>query len=67
MTVRMKKLKNSEAARKTKITKDMIKSLGELAMDLVWEFYNMDFKSGVVPKNWKIAVIVPNGQSSQSD
>ena len=37
----------------------MIKGGGDRVMDLIWRLCNMAFDSGVMPEDWRSAVIVP--------
>ena len=37
----------------------MIKGGGGRVVDWIWRLYNMAFESGVVPEDWRSAVIVP--------
>ena len=46
----MGRLKNGKAACKDEVT-------GE--MDWIWRLWNMAFESGVVPEDWRSAVIIP--------
>ena len=56
--MRVGKLKNEKAAGKD-ITGEMIKGGTERVMDQIWRLCNMGFENGVVPENWRSAVIVP--------
>ena len=53
----MGKLKNGKAADKVEVTGEMIEGGGDMAVDWIWS--NMAFESGVVPEDWRSAVIVP--------
>ena len=57
--MRVRKLKNEKAACGDEITEEIIKSGHDSVMDWVWRFCNMAFESGVVPEDWRSAVIVP--------
>ena len=57
--LRVGKLKNGKASSKDEITGEMIKGGGGRVVDWIWKLYNMAFKSGVVPEDWKSTVIVP--------
>ena len=37
----------------------MIKGEGDRVVDWMWRLCNLSFQSGVVPKDWRSAVIVP--------
>ena len=56
--VRLVKLKNGKAAGKDEITGEMIKGRGDRVVDLIWSLCNMAFDGGVVPEDWRSAVIV---------
>ena len=53
--VRVGKLKN----RKVEINGEIIKSGDDKVVDWIWNLCNMAFETGVVPKDWRPAVIVP--------
>ena len=57
--VRVGKLKKGKAAGKDEITGEIIKGGGDRVVDWIWRLCNMPFKSGVVPEDWRSAVIVP--------
>ena len=57
--VRMGKLKNGKTAGEDEITGKMIKGGGERVVDWIWRLCNMAFESGVVPEDWRSALIVP--------
>ena len=57
--VRVGKLKNGKAAGKDDITGEMIKGGGDRVIDWIWRLCNMAFESGVVPVDWRSAVIIP--------
>ena len=57
--VGMGKLKNGKAAVKDEITRKMIKGGGDRVVDWIWRLCNTPFERGVVPENWRSAVIVP--------
>ena len=52
------KLKNSKVAGKDEITGEIIKGGGDREVDWIWRLCNMAFESGVVPEDWRSAVIV---------
>ena len=56
--VRVSKLKNGKAASKDEITIEMKKDGGDRVVDWIWRMSNMAFESGVVPRDWRPAVIV---------
>ena len=56
--MRLWKLKNGKAAGKDEITGEMIKGGGDRVVDWIWRLCNMAFDSGVVPEDWRSAVIV---------
>ena len=58
LEARAKEFKNVNAAIKDESARDMIKCGYHLVMDWIWRLSNMTFKSGVVPANWRFAVIV---------
>ena len=55
----MGKVKNGKATSSNEITGEMIKGGGDRGLDWMWRLCNMAFESGVVPKDWRSAVIVP--------
>ena len=57
--MRVDKLKNRKAAAKDEITGEMIKCWGDRVLDWIRRLFNMAFESGVVPEDWKSAVVVP--------
>ena len=57
--MRVGKLKNGRSASKDEITGELIKDGGNRLVDWVWRLCNMAFESGVVPEDWRSAVIVP--------
>ena len=56
--VRVGKLKNEKATGKDEVTGEMIKGGGNRVVDWIWRLCNMAFESGVVPEDWRSAVIV---------
>ena len=56
--VEVGELKNGKAAGKDEITGEMIKHGGDRVVDWIWRLCNMAFVSGVVPEDWRSAVIV---------
>ena len=59
LKVRVGKLKNGKAIGKDEITGEMIKGGGDRVVDWIWRICNMAFENGVVPEDWRYAVIVP--------
>ena len=57
--MRVGKLKNGNSASKDEITGEMIKGGGDRVVDWIWRLCNMAFGSGLFPKDWRSAVIVP--------
>ena len=57
--VRVGKLENGKAVGKDYITGEMIKGGCEKVVDWIWRLCNKGFESGVVPKDWRSALIVP--------
>ena len=57
--VRVVKLKNEKATGKDEITGEMIKGGDDRVVDWIWGLCNMAFERGVVPEDWRYAVIVP--------
>ena len=56
--VRVDKFKNGKAAGKDEITGGMIKGGGDRMVDWIWRLCNMVLERGVVPEDWRSAVIV---------
>src|SRR5678815_4246569 len=56
---RVKKLKNGKSAGIDEITGEMTKNGGEIVIDLIWKLCNKAFIRGIVPRDWRRAVIVP--------
>ena len=48
---------------KDEITEEMIKNGGNRVVDWIWSLCIMTFESGVVPKDWRSAVIVSHYKS----
>ena len=46
---------------------EMIKGGGEKVVDWIWRLCNMAFETGVVPEDWRSAVIVPLYKSKEED
>ena len=65
----MCKLKNGKAACKDEITGEMIKGGGAREVNWIWRLCSKTFVSGVVPEDWKSAVIVPlyNGKGEMTE
>ena len=59
MKVRVMKLKNEKGAGKNEDTEEIIKGGSDMGVDRIWRMCNMTFESGVVPEDWRSAVIVP--------
>ena len=57
--VRVGKLKDGKAAVKHQITREIIKGGGDRVVDWSWRVCNIAFESGVVPEDWRSAVIIP--------
>ena len=53
------KLINGKAAGKDEVTGEMIKGGGNKVVDWIWRLCNTAFESGVVPEDWRSAVIFP--------
>ena len=56
--VRVGKFKNGKTAGKNEITGEIIKGGGDRVADWIWRLCYMAFESGVVPEDWRYAVIV---------
>ena len=56
---RARKLKNGKSAGIGGITGEMIKNGGECVIDWIWKLCNKAFVEGIVPKDWRRAIIVP--------
>ena len=56
---RVGKLKNGKTAGEDEVTGKIIKGGGNRVVDWIWKLCNMAFESGVVPEEWRYAVIVP--------
>ena len=66
----MGKLKNGKDAGKDEITGEMIKGGGDRVVVWIWRLCNnMIFENGVVPADWRSAVIVPlyKGKGERSE
>ena len=57
--LRVGKLKNGKTAGRCEITREMIKDGVGRMVAWKWRLCNMTFEIGVVPEDWKSAVIVP--------
>ena len=55
----MGKLKNEKVTGKDEVILKMIKGGGDRVVDWIWRVCNTAFESGVVPEEWRSAVIVP--------
>src|SRR5678815_2201343 len=56
---RVRKLKNGKSAGIDEITGEMIKNGGKMVIDWILKLYNKAFMEGIVPRDWRRAVIVP--------
>ena len=67
--MRVGKLKNLKATGKDEITGELIKGGGDRVVDWVQRLCNMTFESGVVPEDWRSAVIVTlnNGKGERNE
>ena len=52
------KLENGKAVGKDEITGETIKGMCDKVVDWIWRLYSMAFEGGVVPEDWRSAVIV---------
>ena len=57
--MRVGKLKNGKTTGKGEITREIIKGGDGRVVDWIWRLCNMAFEIGVVPEDWRSAVIVP--------
>ena len=57
--MRVGRLNNGKAAGKDELTRKMIKRGVGRGLDWIWILYNKAFECGVVPDDWRSAVIVP--------
>src|SRR5678815_4291707 len=55
---RVRKLKNGKSAGTDEITGEMIKNRGKMVIDWIWRLCNKAFMEGIVPRDWRRAVIV---------
>ena len=56
--VRLGNLKKGKATGKDEITGEKIKGGGDRVVDWIWRLCNKPFESGVVPEDWRSALIV---------
>ena len=56
--VRVGKRKGRKVAGRDEITGEMIKGGGDRVVDWLWRLCNMVFENGVVPEDWRSAMIV---------
>lgn len=65
----VKKLKNGKSAGVDEITGEMLKMGGVCVMEWLWKLCCKVFEKGVVPEDWKKAVIVPlyKGKGAKGD
>src|SRR5678815_3589395 len=54
---RVRKLKNGKSAGIYEITCEMIKNRGEMVIDWNWKLCDKAFIEGIVPRDWRRAVI----------
>ena len=57
--MRAGKLKNGKSAGKDEVPGEMIEGGGGMEVDWIWRLCNLTFERGVVPEEWRSAVIVP--------
>ena len=57
--VRVGRLKNGKVEGKNEVTGEIIKGGSNKVVDWIWRLCNMAFESGVVPEDWRSAVIIP--------
>ena len=50
--------KNIKTAGKDEVNGEMIKCGGDLMVRWIWMLCNMDFENGVLPEDWRSAVII---------
>ena len=55
----VEKLKKGKATGLDEVLGEIIKGGGDIVVDWIWSLCNIAFESGVVPENWRSAVIVP--------
>src|SRR5678816_2366098 len=56
---RVRNLKNGKSGGIDEITGEMIKNGGEMVIDWIWKLGNKAFMEGIVPRDWRRAVIIP--------
>ena len=61
----MGKLKNGKVASKDGITGEMIKGKGDRVVDWIWRLCNIANDGGIVPEDWRSAVLVPPYKSKE--
>ena len=54
----MRKFKNGKATGKDEVTGEMIKGGNDMVVEWIWRLCNMAFENGVVPEDWRSAVIL---------
>src|SRR5678816_2416534 len=54
----VRKLKYDKSAGMDEITGEMIKNGDEMVIDWIWKLCNKAFMAGIVPRDWRRAVIV---------
>ena len=52
-------MKNRKTSHKDEVTGEIIKGEGDMVVDWIWRLCHMAFESGLVPEDWRSAVIVP--------
>src|SRR5678816_1516677 len=56
---RVRKMKNGKSAGIDESTGERIKNGGEMVIDWIWKLGKKAFMDGIVPRDWRRAVIVP--------
>ena len=57
--MRVGKLQNGKVAGGDEITGEMVKGGGDRVEYWIWRLCNIAFENGIVPEDWRFAVIVP--------
>ena len=55
----MRKLNSGKVTGKAEVTGEIIKRGDDRVVDEIWRLCNMAFESGVVPEDWRSALIIP--------
>ena len=55
----VRKLKKEKATGEDEITGEMIKGGGDRVVGWIWRLCNMAFGNGIMPEDWRSAMIVP--------